>query len=987
MTEQRSELTHGGQQEAGRPEDQEQSQHLLYERENAIRQAEQAIDTLCRQYAAGGIELGSLLLYSGKAGMGKTTMLQQVRAIAGRQGLTVLNGRAGELRGKEPFHLLRQLLLGELLSLSPDQQQEVLGPWRDIAGPALGLVVPGAEELDPASVRLGLDYVMTQLARVKAPLVMLVDDLQWADQESLGWVESLAVRCPELPVLLAIAWRTNELPEQAQSFRSLVAGNSHRHLEFQGLTPTATEKLVRAVFPESAQDSFNRQVWAVTDGNPFLVNALLGKVRDSGIEPIHENVPLLHDLAAEAQGMDRAYWHNKLTVSTLNFAQAAAMLDTEILPRVATRIAGMSPAAAVEAIAELRQKKVLTGPADGPLEFEHPLLATSLYQSIRTGIRTAMHGKAAVELENAGRPLVESSRHLLETHPEGDPEVVVKLRRAAREHLAVGAPDAAVRCLDRALAEPPEDEDRAEVIYELACATLLTDPIATVNQLRRALELPGLSSELRVDATFRLSEVLGHSGQLVEAAQVTLAEAERTQPGPGRTRLEVAHFIWAAFQAEEEDGPGRSARLARFSAELTGDDLSARAARALRAWDLTLQGGSSAEALALVDSALDDGRLPEGLCWTSTTWGLELPAIIGLTYVYTDRLERAEKLFDEVIVAFDLAGWHGGHLGFAYFLMGLVRFRRGELAAAEEFLREALRIARRLGPSLPLQWDAVGVLADTLLARGRIDEAWKLADDYGFAPPYHPGAMVLPDAATLYGKLLLAQHDREAAAEVLQGVGHKLADRGWHNTIWAPWAGHLAQALLPEDPARARELAAESLSRARALGVGSAIGTALRMSAAVVEGQPAVELLTEAVRYLGRSPAGYEHAYALVELGAALRKAGRLLEATEQLHQGMELAVECNADGLVARARGELKASGLRPNRLRSTSRDTLSRAEWQVAELAVAGLSPVDIAEHLDVPLSLVNRRLAAVHRKTGSDREGLAAALGLQGKRPDNT
>ncbi|GAB2741711.1 hypothetical protein GCM10010442_72440 [Kitasatospora kifunensis] len=606
-------------------------------------------------------------------------------------------------------------------------------------------------------------------------------------------------------------------------------------------------------------------------------------------------------------------------------------------------------------------------------------------------MRTAMHGKAAQELEHAGRPLMESSRHLLETHPEGDPDVVVKLRRAAHEHLAVGAPDAAVRCLDRALAEPPEDEDRAEVIYELGCATLLTDPVSTVNQLRLALESPSLSSELRIDATFRLSEVLAHSGQLVAAADITLAEAERTAPGPGRTRLQVAHYIWAAFQREEVDGPGRSARLGAFSAELTaadptGADLYARAARALRAWDLTQQGADVTESLALMDSALlPDGRLPSGLGWTSTTWGLELPGIIGLTYIYTDRLDRAEKLFEEAILAFDIAGWGGGHLGFAYFLMGLVRFRRGALAEAEEFLRTALRIARHLGPGLPLQWNAVGVLADTLLARGRAEEAWKLAEEYAFAPPYHPTAMVLPDAATLYGKLLLAQQNRPAATKVLTEVGKSLAERGWHNTIWAPWAGNLALALAPEDPARARELADEAVARAKAFGVASAIGTALRMAAAVNEGQPAVELLTEAVRYLGRSPAGYEHAYALVELGAALRKAGRLAEATEQLHQGMELAVECNADGLVARARNELKASGLRPSRLRSTGKDALSMAEMRVAELTVEGLSPVQIAERLKVAVSLINRRLAAVHRKTGSTREGLAAALGMPGKEPD--
>ncbi|MDH6109138.1 tetratricopeptide (TPR) repeat protein [Kitasatospora sp. MAP12-15] len=967
------------------PEGAESALPRLYERDHAIRAAKLAIDTLCLDFAAGGIQIGTLLLYSAQAGLGKTAMLQQVRRLALLRGdCTVMNARGGERRSKEPFSVVRQLLQPALLRLSSEQQREVFGIWYETAGPAVGLV-KGTGELDPQSVLAGLDYVVTQLAQLKAPLVMIVDDLQWADEESRGWLEGFALRAPELPVLLAIAWRSDELPEQAHEFRALVAANSHRHVEFQGLQPQAIEKLVRAAYPDTAEDYFCRQVWAVTAGSPYLTQALLAKVRERGIEPVEESVALLHDLAAEAKGMTRELWLAKLGVSTLTFAHAASILGTQILPGVAARIAGQSPTIAAEAISELRKQQVLSGPAEGPLEFVHPLVATSIYKSIRSGTRRAMHGKAAVEVENAGRPLTEASRHLLETHPEGDPEVVVKLRRAAKEHLAVGAPVAAKRCLERALEEPPEDEDKAEVIYELGCSALLTDPATTVRQLRRALETDGLSDDLRVDATFRLSEVLAHSGQLVEAADLTLTEAQRTAPGPGRIRLEVAHFIWAAFQREEQDGPGRSRRLAQLQESLPGDDIYARAARALRAWDLTLQGAPAAEVLALVDSALEDGKLPPGLDWTSSTWGLELPAIIGLTYVYTDHLDRAEKLFEDAIPAFEVAGWGGGHLGFAHFLMGLARFRRGALAEAEEFLRSALRIARRLGPGLPLQWDAVGVLVDTLLARGKVEDACKVAQDYAFAPPYHPTAMVLPDAPTLYGKLLLAQEDREGAADVLRGVGAQLADRGWHNTIWAPWVGHLAIAVHPQDPVEARELAEQNLALAERFGVASAVGTALRTAAAVAEGQRAVELLEESVQQLGRSPVGYEHAYALVDLGAALRRAGRLADATEQLHQGMELAVECNADGLVKRARDELKASGLRPNRLRTTSKDALSHGEWEVAEMSVSGLTALEISEGLCVPLSLVHRRLAAVHRKTGTNREGLAAALGLQRNRPE--
>lgn len=357
--------------------------------------------------------------------------------------------------------------------------------------------------------------------------------------------------------------------------------------------------------------------------------------------------------------------------------------------------------------------------------------------------------------------------------------------------------------------------------------------------------------------------------------------------------------------------------------------------------------------------------------------------MLGLTYTYNDRIAQAERLFADAIIQFEVAGWSGAHRGFAYFLMGLARFRRGLLAEAEDFLRRALRLSERIGPKLPLAWDAVGVLVDTLLARGRVDEAWDLAAEFGFHPPYHATAMVLPDAPSLYGKLLIAKKRHAGAAAALTEAGAQLEARGWHNTVWAPWAGHLAIALAADEPDRAREYAQKAVQDARTFGTASAIGTALRLNAQIEDGQQAVELLEQAVMYLGQSPAGYEHAVALVDLGAALRRVGRLEDAQEHLYQGIELAQHCSAEGLVEQARRELANYGLRPNRLglrdfRETL-ETLSQPEWEVANLAVQGVPPQRIADELGVHLSLVNRRLAAVYRKAGSGPDGLASALGL--------
>ncbi|WP_051733183.1 ATP-binding protein [Kitasatospora phosalacinea] len=956
----------------------------LWEREHELRSVEQAVEKLCREFAAGGLKIGELLLFSGMPGIGKTTMLEQTRRIAGaREDSTVLFARGSERERREPFRVLRQLLMPVLGSLDEAERKEVFGNWYNIVAPAVGLAPPSdeIERIDPQGIHDGLDFVITQLAPRRAPLVVIVDDLHAVDQESLSWLASFAVRARELPVLLVFAYR-HEFEDEALPFLQQIeerAAAAHRH-ELRQLNPVSVAAIVHDEFAD-ADDAFCRQVWAVTAGTPFDTVALVHEVRDQNLEPIEENTPRLRDLAAAARGQGRDYWLGKLGVTVIQFAHAAALLGTEIKEDLAAAICGQGPAQAAESVRVLCRLRILTRQPGGRLEFVHPLIATSIYQSIAPAVRAGMHGMAAKVIENAGGSLLSSSLHLLETYPgEGDDDVVRKLRLAAAENLAIGAPEAARRCLERALNEPPDEDEQAEVLYELACASLLTDPEATANQLRRAIGMdPGLSPDLRVEAVFRLSEVMAHSGDLSGAAELCLAESEHAAEGPGRTRLLVAHLLYTALQREEEDGPGRARRVRRLVAEVDPDSEASRPVRTLHAWDLALQGRDIAEALRAAEDALVDGRLPRSLGWTNTTWNFELPALLGLCFAYNDELARAEKLFSSAILDFEIAGWSGAHRGFAYFLMGYARLRRGFLPEAEDFLRRGLRVADRMGTDLPLTWNLVGVLIDTLLARGRDREAWEVAVKYRFQPPYHPTALVLPDVATTYGKLLISRGEHRTAAEVLAETGERLDRRGWRSGVHAPWAGHLAVAQAEQDLPTARKTAEDAVERAKESGVPSAIGTALRLAAGVWEGVHAVRLLQEAVGWLGRSPASYEHAHALVDLGAALAQTGRILEAEEQLYQGLELAKHCGADGLEARAREALAAAGLRPSPPAAPAKDTLNPSELAVARLAARALPPQRIAEELKLSLGIVKQRLASVHRKLGTGPEGLADALGL--------
>jgi DNA-binding CsgD family transcriptional regulator len=113
------------------------------------------------------------------------------------------------------------------------------------------------------------------------------------------------------------------------------------------------------------------------------------------------------------------------------------------------------------------------------------------------------------------------------------------------------------------------------------------------------------------------------------------------------------------------------------------------------------------------------------------------------------------------------------------------------------------------------------------------------------------------------------------------------------------------------------------------------------------------------------SPAELEHARALTDLGAALRRTGKRSEAREPLRAGLDLAQRCHATALVQRAHDELVASGARPRRFLLTGVDSLTASERRVAEMASEGLTNREIAQALFVTEKTVEGHLGHAYRK----------------------
>ncbi|MFI1393514.1 ATP-binding protein [Streptomyces sp. NPDC020681] len=947
----------------------------LFERDAELAAVDEALDELLGLHAEDvdppERPRGALLAFAGPAGLGKTTLLAEVRRRASAQGCTVLSARGGDQEQRVAFHVARQLIQPQLAGSSEAALRMQLGSWYAIVGPALGLCTAEAgSPPDPQGLRDGLDWVLTHLAVQRAPLVLVLDDAHWADPESLSWLAAFAPRAEELPMLLVVAYRPDELPDHAREFRGLPGRAGQRPIGLEPLTAPAVGKLVRDLLGAHADDAFCRECWAVTAGNPFEAVELAAKIRDRGIEPNEAGAHLLRDLAAAVKGSGLVSRLERLGASTVRFAWAGAVLGTEIQPALAAAVAGLGSEEAADAADRLRDARILAGSAT--LEFVHPLIATAVYRAIPDAVRVALHGQAAWAVVDAGLGPTAAARHLMETHPEGDPWVVRQLRDAARETLRSGAPDAACRLLARALREPPPFEDRAAVLFELGCASLLTEPATTVNHLRAALEEPIADPAMRHGIVYRLSQVLAHSDRLGEASDTLAREARRTTDPRTRLRMQAEKFMWDAFRADEPDSPARSRRLTRLADRLTGRDLTERYIIGLRAWDATLRAEPAPVALRHAERALRGG-----LSWAVEDRGFEVPVLVALTFLYADRPGRAEELFAAGTAEFERQGWRGAHLSFAYTLLAYIRYRRGRLAEAEDFVRAGLRLAERVGHRAPAEWYAAGVLIEVLLARGRIDEAVHVAEDHDFGDPF-PAAVTFPDSQTVYGELLLARGRNKEAAVELSAAGRRLDPRGMRNPAWCPWQLHLALAEAHDAPERARATALEAVERARRYATASGIGQALRVAAEVCGGSERTAYLTEAVAHLERSPAAYELARALVDLGTHLRRTGMTKEAAEHLYRGLEAAGQCGADGLADAARDELAAAGLRPRRLRAIETDALTTRERTAAVLTVRGQDKASVAAALQLDEQAVTRLLSAVYRKIGTDAAGLAQAIG---------
>jgi DNA-binding CsgD family transcriptional regulator len=548
--------------------------------------------------------------------------------------------------------------------------------------------------------------------------------------------------------------------------------------------------------------------------------------------------------------------------------------------------------------------------------------------------------------------------------------VIEALRAGADAAMRRRAPEIAAVCLRRALAEAGVREARAGLLHELAIAeTLMRDPGAAghFEDAKRIERDPLRRARIARD----LAELLVFSGprepvprrpESAVAADSSGRADELTPPIEG-VRAGIAAFDpWAVADLDW--------RIPLLRTAAAGAGPASRELSLLLASLVAVRGGPPEEVLGLLERGLDDGRFlsDEG----AESWAL--PQALGaLTLI--DELDRAAVLADDMVAHARKAG---SRIGIASGLAhrALAQARRGNLVAAEVDLRDALGCSKERDPGVPLP-ATLWYGADAIIERRELADMATMAEALeapaGSAPRFAEAV-----ALEVRGRARLLAGDVGGAVGDLRACGQTVAALGFNNPNLSAWRSHLALALAGEESGEARVLAAAELADARRIGVARGVGVALRVTGLLTGGESGLAMLREAVSVLECSRARLEHARALVELGAALRRARQRAAARDPLRAGLDLAHRCGATRLAERARTELAATGARPRRLCVIGRDALTPSEHRIARMAAGGLSNREIARVLFVTAKTVENHLGRIYHKLGVNGRGaLADAL----------
>jgi DNA-binding NarL/FixJ family response regulator len=739
------------------------------------------------------------------------------------------------------------------------------------------------------------------------------------------------------------------------------------------ISDRAVEEIVEGELGASVDPAFAAACNAATAGNPHLVRELARELAAEEIAPSAAAVSLVRELTPPTVARAVLLRLARLGEDASALARAVAVCGDGTALRRACALSGLSEERTREQAAALAQADILS--AERPLAFAHPIVRSAIYRDIDPSERAGAHRRAADLLAEEGAGPEAIASHLLATEPSADEYVVASLRDAASRATARGAASAAVAFLRRALDEPPSRDERGVVVLELASAELKAgEPAAAAAHFEEGMRStadPRTRGAKAVEQTVALQAV-GRDDDAFAVRERALTDVMEVDQNlalsleatlVGTARFDLSRLEWARKRLERHRGHGR------LSPERPAEWRLLAMQSHLDAFSTDCE--ESADALAdLAERALDSltlSDLPRGFASTGFFAAFEV-------LVLADRVDPARRAIDQAV---DAVRRSGSAPGFA-FTSGwrcLLLAREGALADAEADARSCVELSVSQG------WFSVappilGYTLDTLVDRGHLDDAERLLEDSEMSERTADHRLTFDPVAGARARVRAARGDLEGARSDLEPLMGRALRWNTHPTLVPPVL--IAPALVADDREEARAKAERMLDEAHTWGTPRAIGMALRALGLTEGGARGLELLEEAARVLESSPARLEHARALADLGAALRRSKRPTAARDPLRRALDLADACGAGPLGQRARQELRAAGARPRRPRTSGVRALTASERRIATMAAEGLSNPEIAQALFITKKTVEAHLGNAYRKLDiTSRTQLAAAL----------
>jgi predicted ATPase len=393
----------------------------------------------------------AIVIVEGEAGIGKTRLLADAVTAARSRGLQVATGQAQELERARPFGVLADAFA--CAASSPDPRRRAIAA---LLATSTGDRGPVTVTSDPGLQFQAVDAFvdLADSLALDRPLVVGVDDLQWADPSSLLTLGALGGRLAGAPVALVACLRPS--PRAAELERALEALDAAgaRRLALGGLDDRAVAELVAEVVAAEPGRRLLAEVGGA-GGNPLFVTELVAALLEEGAIRVAGGCAEVAEMSLPPTlRLTILRRLSFLPDDTLAALRAASVLGSSFpLTELATTT-GRSALELSTALAEAIRARVLEDDG-GRLRFRHDLLRDAVHEDLPASVRVALHREAGQRLARSGAPALRVAEHLARGAEPGDADAVAWLTRAARE-AAPRSPAVAADLLERAigLADP-----------------------------------------------------------------------------------------------------------------------------------------------------------------------------------------------------------------------------------------------------------------------------------------------------------------------------------------------------------------------------------------------------------------------------------------------------------------------------------------------------------------------------------------------------